>query len=149
MIYPEYYLDSFDFSLVANIASIASFIISFITLILAGGIRSSLRRHVEKRKFREQISATINNLDSFRSMIYKDSDVINTKFYYTVRIFLKEILDDYPKAISWGCRRKIKSLYRAIKKYLRKSEKDSQFRFDCAEKLHGISVALEKESEII
>ncbi len=77
MIHSEYLHASFDLSLVANIASIASLFFSFITFIFAGGIRSSLRRHVEKRKFRERISATINNLNSFRSLIYNDSDVIN------------------------------------------------------------------------
>lgn len=132
----------------ADVLSILSFFLSCITLIIAGGIRKTLLKKIEKNDFKERSNYYIAQLKTYRQMFYEDKDVINDRHYANINKTLTEILDDFPNVLPLKTRINIKRLRSRITAYLQDSEKNITDE-NCANCLHSIESDLNREARII
>lgn len=132
---------------VSNLSSILSLVISIITLFLAGRIRRTMMRTLEKKNFRECAQSYVDTLRSYRSIYNNDPDVINNQYFKNISSTLTEILDEYRHILPIGTSRRIKSLNRSIKRHLNKNK--TNFGQKCSEKLNNIATELRKEKDIL
>ena len=133
---------------VANYASAISLIISGSTLLLAKNIRHSILQNIERKDFREHAQAISDQLRSYRSNINNDPDIAKPNFYKNISNYLVEILDDYSNILPGKTRKKIKSLRKAILKYLA-NPNDRVFPQHCADILNLIATDIRKERDIL
>ena len=133
----------------ANLASIISFFISLVTLILAGGIRHAILKANEKKDFRERAQSYVDVLRSYRSIYNKDSEVINDQYYRNISATLSEILAEFRHVLPLGYKHRIKSLNRLIKRQLNKKKRRSNFGPLCVEKMGIIASDLRREKDIL
>lgn len=108
-------MDGF-WNVISNIASvlgILSFVISIITLFVAGGIKKSMMAHVESTDYRKEIQEHIAYFESCRELMIEDKCSVET-YYGKLVARLDVIKTAYETILSPKLLKKINSLTKQI-----------------------------------
>lgn len=136
---------------IADVSGVISLIVAIITLILAGGIKKSILKFVEKNDYRQDIDKHLTNLqaifDSFndpQTQISYNTDTLD-KLLDTFEIFQVS----YETILRKRVMKSINTLSNNIENKYKSDISNTQYKRECRSQLHRLILRLEKEKRMI
>lgn len=134
-------------SIVADVISLFSFLVSALTFISTLRVRRALIRHVEASGYREEIEESINNLTSYYETMKKD--LYNKSVLDMVDDELDNILNSYEEILPNEIVSRIKKLQKHMKNKCYCNINDRDAKRECEKQIRSICVRLRREKKIL
>ena len=136
-------------SIVADFAGIISLVLGVITLIKAVGIKTSLRKHIEKSDYSNDIDNQINELQSYYDTLVKDKSLYKKELLIGLEGQLDDILIGYETILPKKLLNEIKSLITHINNKCQNHLLDEDAKIKCTQDLRKICAKLRKEKKML
>lgn len=136
-------------SIVADFAGIISLGLGVVTLIKAVGIKTSLRKQIEKSDYSNDIDNQINELQSYYDTLVKDKSLYSKELLMNLEGQLDDILIGYETILPKKLLNEIRSLISHINKKCQKDLDNEDAKIKCTQDLRKICAKLRKEKKLL
>lgn len=136
-------------SIISDFIGIISLVLGIITLVKTVGIKKSLRKHIEKSDYSNDIDNQINELQSYYDTLVKDKQLYSVELLISLEGQLDDIWISYETILPKKLLNEIKSLIDHINKNCQKNLHDNNAKTKCTQDLRKICTKLRKEKKML
>lgn len=135
----------------ADVSGVISLIVAIITLILAGGIKTSILKFVEKNDYKQDIDKHLTNLQAILDS-YNDPKTqasYNEETLDQLLYILETFQGSYDMILTKKNMKGIDALSKHIENKCKKDISNVQYKRECRTQLHKLILRLGKEKMVI